>query len=340
MARNNGAASTLFLNIGGGNVAMTSSGGGNVGIGTTAPTQKLHVIGNIFGEGNLDVSGYVGFGSVEQLIDSGGFLISCNSNFVPSTNCGRSLGSSTKRWNTVFACNGTINTSDRRNKTNIQNIHYGIKDIMKLNPVSFEWNYDAGEGTKLGLIAQELQNVLPEVVRDWHYETDETTGARTKVTGDRLGVFYSDIIPVLIKGMQEQQQQIDAKDKKAIDQQEQIDELKASIKNLETALSLCCTNFSSDRNVTGEVADKPALEQNAPNPFSDETTIRYYLPSNSTAVLKVMSLDGKEMLSTPVTKTGYGEVNISGSTMAAGTYTYTLIVNGKAAESKIMVLTK
>ena len=150
---------------------------------------------------------------------------------------------------------------------------------------------------------------------------------------------------ILIEAVKEQQKQIEAKDAKIEAQQKQIDVLSAQMKEVQTALTQCCSNYtpSSSKSATGvsaEGTDKASIEQNAPNPFSEETTIRYYLPSNSTAMLKVMSLDGKEMFSTPVTKSGYSEVIISGSSMAAGTYTYTLIVNGKAVESKLMVLTK
>ena len=135
---------------------------------------------------------------------------------------------------------------------------------------------------------------------------------------------------------------VKAVDAKTQELEKQVNELKASVKDLENALASCCSNYSATRNGVdnSSATDKASLEQNNPNPFSSQTAIHYYLPSNSTAVLKVMSLEGQEMLSSTITKTGYGEVTISGSSLAAGTYTYTLLVNGKAVESKIMVLTK
>ncbi|MEP6514023.1 MAG: tail fiber domain-containing protein [Parafilimonas sp.] len=66
-----------------------------------------------------------------------------------------------------------MNTSDARGKTNIRDLNYGLKDIMKLRPVKFNWKNNADEGDKLGVIAQEIKKVLPEVVRDWEYEIDE-----------------------------------------------------------------------------------------------------------------------------------------------------------------------
>jgi len=123
---------------------------------------------------------------------------------MPMTDATISLGQTANRWNTLFASNGTINTSDEREKKNIQNLNYGLTTLMQLRPVSFEWKKDDGSGTKLGLIAQELQQVVPEVVRDWDWEEDEQ-GNRKKVASPILGVYYSDLIPVLIKATQEQQ---------------------------------------------------------------------------------------------------------------------------------------
>ena len=108
-------------------------------------------------------------------------------------------------------------------KKNIQNINYGLNEILRLRPVSFEWKKDDGSGTKIGLIAQELEQVIPEVVRDWDWEEDEQ-GNRKKVSSPILGVYYSDLIPVLIKATQEQQSVIEH-------QKEEIELLKIQLKN-------------------------------------------------------------------------------------------------------------
>lgn len=105
--------------------------------------------------------------------------------------------------------NGTINTSDARDKSNILGLKYGLEQIMKLRPVSFTWKDHKIQDTKLGLLAQEVQEIIPEVVVDHETKRDEKTGELIKVPANRLGIYYSDLIPVLIKGMQEQQAEIE-----------------------------------------------------------------------------------------------------------------------------------
>jgi hypothetical protein len=126
-------------------------------------------------------------------------------NFYPLNDNVRNLGQSANRWKEIFVGIAVINTSDVRQKENIYPIQYGLSQILKLNPVQFTWIQHPMDGLKLGLIAQELKTVLPEVVKDWEWKVDEKTGERTKVEAERMGVMYSDIIPVLIKAIQEQE---------------------------------------------------------------------------------------------------------------------------------------
>ncbi len=87
---------------------------------------------------------------------------------------------------------GTIicTPSDARLKTNIERLSYGLDTIIALNPVSYVFsNTDRfGSDQKIGFLAQELQDIVPEMVTD---------------TGEYLSVNYSAITPVIVSAIQE-----------------------------------------------------------------------------------------------------------------------------------------
>jgi len=88
----------------------------------------------------------------------------------------------------VFSA-GTYQGSDERLKTDIKDALYGLSQLGKLRSVTFRWKKGSTRPTQLGLIAQEVQKVIPEIVR-----TDGTTGM--------LAVNYTSLIPVTIKAVQ------------------------------------------------------------------------------------------------------------------------------------------
>ncbi|MDP5082567.1 MAG: tail fiber domain-containing protein [Winogradskyella sp.] len=174
--------------------AVTVLKNGNVGIGNSNPQELLHV------------SGMVRIGS-ETIADTGNNRLSFNADLLPDSDNSFRLGNSTTRWTSVWAADGSINTSDRREKTNIKTINYGLNEVLKMNPVSFNWKNRINQGTKLGLIAQDLLELVPEVVKthEWQTTSDDENAPLEKVELDRLGVYYSDLVPVLINAIKEQQ---------------------------------------------------------------------------------------------------------------------------------------
>ncbi|MFA4843603.1 MAG: tail fiber domain-containing protein [Candidatus Margulisiibacteriota bacterium] len=81
--------------------------------------------------------------------------------------------------------------SDRARKKNIKDIKYGLADLMKLRPVSYNWKQDGKED--IGFIAQDVRKVIPEVVHG-----DE----------GKLTLSYGQLTALLAKAVQEQQKQI------------------------------------------------------------------------------------------------------------------------------------
>ena len=88
-------------------------------------------------------------------------------------------------------------SSDERLKDNIQPIESPLEKIFKINGVSFDWNdkQDLYSGRDVGVIAQEIETVLPEIVQ-------------TRESGMKA-VRYEKIVALLIEAIKEQQLQID-----------------------------------------------------------------------------------------------------------------------------------
>ena len=323
-----------------------------------APTINFFREGNNFFDWQIkNVNGdFIIARSTDDLQTSVNILRLNSLNLAPQIDNFTSCGGSGSRWSTIWAANGTINTSDARDKTNIQDMRYGLSDIMKLRPVSFEWKESQHDGVKLGLIAQELQEVLPEVVRDWDLTETEEGGVQ-KVKADRLGVYYSDIIPVLIKGIQEQQAQIEDLKPEGLVSRDEFDALKeenASLKadlasimerlnNFDQDLQSCCFNGGAD-NSQGQTAPADAAELglNVPNPFAESTTISYYLPDNGEqAMIRISAMDGRPVKDLNIgEQRGHNQVVFHTHGLASGTYLYSLFVDGKLIASKKMMLTK
>ena len=89
--------------------------------------------------------------------------------------------------------------SDKKLKTNIKDINYGLSDIVKLQGRQFDWKRD-DRGHDIGVIAQEVQEVVPELVK----EVEGLNGESSFLT-----VSYEKLVPVLIESIKEQQKQID-----------------------------------------------------------------------------------------------------------------------------------
>lgn len=95
--------------------------------------------------------------------------------------------------------------SDRRLKTNIKKTENNLDKILSLNPVEYTWKEGPREGVKeIGLIAQEVEEVVPEVVRLQSRHHDEKTEGE-----EYKQVDYEHLVSTLIGAMQEQQKQID-----------------------------------------------------------------------------------------------------------------------------------
>ena len=89
--------------------------------------------------------------------------------------------------------------SDRRLKEDINPIQYGLKEVLEINPVKYKWIEKRGGKEDIGVIAQDIEKIIPEIVQE-----------NKALNSDEMikSVDYGKMVAVLIKAVQEQQEQI------------------------------------------------------------------------------------------------------------------------------------
>ncbi|MFY9309828.1 MAG: tail fiber domain-containing protein [Bacteroidia bacterium] len=222
--------------------AVTIAYNGNVGIGTTAPTGDLEVASPVNAHQTLILNtatagfatqlffneGGTGRASIQHnpAVTPGGLSFQTNGISSPGstkmviTSTGNvGIGTTAPGFMLevagTTACSGNVWTSDLRKKKNIQPLSVNAIDMInQLKPVTFEWKevLDQGmEGIQTGFIAQDLEKILPTTVLT---KDDEM---QSKV------VKYNELLPVLVKAIQEQQKIIEK-------QQQELEAIKARLK--------------------------------------------------------------------------------------------------------------
>lgn len=183
----NGTESVNFVDMG-----INSSNYSSSGVLGGANNAYLYATGNNFIIGNASSGKDVLFFTGGTNTSNEKMRITTTA-IQPGTDNSVSMGTSSKRWSVVYAANGTIQTSDVRLKKNILPLSYGLAEVMKLQPVSYDWKDDSGH--KIGLIAQEVKKVIPEVV----------VGDESK---EKLGMNYAELVPVLVNAIKEMKNEL------------------------------------------------------------------------------------------------------------------------------------
>ena len=116
------------------------------------------------------------------------------------------LGTSGSTWKEVWSFDGMVQMSDKRLKKNIDNISNGLNLVNLMNPVKYNWKSERSDEKKhLGFLAQELEKIVPEVIVHNENSTDGK---------DNYGVKYAELIPVLVKAIQELSEKNEALEKR------------------------------------------------------------------------------------------------------------------------------
>jgi Chaperone of endosialidase/Head domain of trimeric autotransporter adhesin len=186
----NGNETTNYIDMG-----INSSGYSATGILGGANNAYLYTTGNDFVIGNNTNNKSLIFYTTTAGNNIERMRIT-NAGLIPGQDNTYSSGNTTNRWTAVWAANGTIQTSDIRLKKNIHPLVYGLNEIMKLQPVSYDWKDNTG-ANKIGLIAQEVRKVIPQVV----------VGNEEK---ENLGMNYAELVPVLINAIKELNKKVES----------------------------------------------------------------------------------------------------------------------------------
>ena len=205
--------------------ALVVNSSGNVGIGKTNPGYTLDVSGSLQVSGSGNIGGvyagtYAGpwgstgtwctYGTYSGIVwycgvpQSSGFGNAANGGFVITSNAGGTSGAN----GGVYINNGGSgwgSLSDFRYKKNIEQVENSLDNLLKLNPIYYNYitTSDCSNNMckNIGFIAQDVVKLFPMVV-------DGNSGmTHTESNGDTMdlmGLRMTDLIPYIVKGIQEQ----------------------------------------------------------------------------------------------------------------------------------------
>ena len=212
---------------------------GTVGIGTSTPNgaSKVNVVfPYIYGTGILvqsegrgiaafgtngdGVSGYSVYGTA--ISASTGSTTAYAGKFGGPVEINGTRGTLTVSKN-VCAANIPCN-SDARLKLGIANLSYGLRHLLQLRPVTWKWRAEPAGELQLGLVAQEVEPVMPALVM------------RDADASKPLGLNYMGLLPVIVKAVQEQHAEIESRDARIAELRAQVEQLEREKKSEVEAL--------------------------------------------------------------------------------------------------------
>jgi len=155
-----------------------------------------------------------------------------------------------------------------------------------------------------GLDADQLKAVYPELV----YED----------ANGNVSINYVEMVPLLVQS---------------------INELKAELAELKGTTPKNAKAQPTGIEESVSDVDMVRMDQNKPNPFSESTVITLNVPEKTqTASIFIYDMSGKQVQSLPVTERGETDITVYARDLAAGMYIYTLVVDGKVAVTRRMIV--
>jgi len=315
----------------------------NVGIGTTNPRGALHILkesdppsGLSAGQNGL-LMGTTGEATYKWIQSyNGALVLNFWGNNVgigglsnPAFQLQLSANSAAKPVSSLWTV-----PSDANLNANVTDFEDGLEVLQKIRPVWFEYNgkADLPVGEKgVGVVAQEIAEIAPYMVKPFIHR--DTFGNSAEYLGyDANALFY-----ILVNSVQEQQDIIEETQSENDQLRKELATLRSELDDIKALLQGRASGTTpSPKPSNPNPAPGATLGQNIPNPFGESTVIPYHIPETvQQAVLQVTAQNGSVVRSIRLEERGSGQLTLS--LPASGTYFYSLVLDGKIADTKTMV---
>lgn len=213
---------------------------------------------------------------------------------------------------------GTFTVSDKKLKENIKEEENVLEKIAQLDAVTYTFKeseeLNLPQGLQHGFLAQNLEEVFPELVTTINKPIFDKEN-KEDGSYEYKAVNYVGMISVLTSSLKEMN--------------EKVTYLESEIENLKRE------NLAKKEDDIKEIGF--SMDQNRPNPFTNQTTINYTLPSNAKATISVFDMSGKFIRDYNLLD-DKGQVVISSNEIGKGMFIYSLVSNGEIMVSKKMIV--
>jgi hypothetical protein len=177
---------------------MRITSGGDVCVGTT--TAGFTAVGR----GNITIGGpSTSILSLKPGSADGGYMYHASTSLSINNNSSGGIYMTALSAGVVLSNGATAwaSSSDERLKNINSNIENALDKLLSLRAVNFNWKSDDTKKEVLGLIAQDVDKVFPQVVDKSKLPFD-INGERTDET-EYLNIRYTELVPVLVRAIQE-----------------------------------------------------------------------------------------------------------------------------------------
>lgn len=238
--------------------------------------------------------------------------------------------------------------SDSLLKTNIRPVTNAGSLLSRVQVKSYVFDttnfpsMNLPHGNQYGVIAEEIERVLPELVKTSASPNMINGGTPNGQSISLKAVNYAGLIPLLIANSQEQRSVIDSL-------QARLKQLEESFLALSQTVNSCC-NATRPKTLPGNpstidldlgASNSIILNQNDPNPFAEETKIGYNIPEDvQKAEIIFYDNKGRVLKTIVINERGTGTIRVFASNLSSGIYTYSLIADNKLIDTKKMVCSK